>query len=143
MVLVLDTNVYISAMGKLQSYPGEIERAWREGQIVVAVSEPILAELEATFAKDKLREWLQLSLPEIQAYISDLRQAALVTPGKVTATASPDPDDNKFLACAVEARADAIVTGDQRHLLALQTYQGIPIVTPRQCVERLLQRRAA
>jgi putative PIN family toxin of toxin-antitoxin system len=28
---------------------------------------------------------------------------------------SPDPDDNMFLECAVTARADYLITGDQRH----------------------------
>lgn len=42
-----------------------------------------------------------------------------------------DPDDDKFLACALAGQADWIISGDD-HLLSLKHYKGIPIVTPRQ-----------
>jgi predicted nucleic acid-binding protein len=45
-----------------------------------------------------------------------------------------DPDDDRVLECAVEARADYIVSGD-RHLLALESYEAIRIVSPRQFVQ--------
>jgi len=41
-----------------------------------------------------------------------------------------DPDDDKVLECAVVAAATHVVTGDRRHLLPMQLYAGIPIVTP-------------
>ncbi len=40
-----------------------------------------------------------------------------------------DPDDDKFLACAVAGEADVIVSGDS-HLLTLGSHAGIPILTP-------------
>ena len=42
-----------------------------------------------------------------------------------------DPDDDKVLACALASRASRIVSGDG-HLLALNSYRSIPIVTPAQ-----------
>jgi putative PIN family toxin of toxin-antitoxin system len=41
-----------------------------------------------------------------------------------------DPDDDAILACALEARADYLVTGDV-DLLELKVFKGIRIVTPR------------
>ena len=38
-----------------------------------------------------------------------------------------DPEDNKFIACAIEGKADYIVSGDG-HLLNLKHYKGIQIV---------------
>jgi predicted nucleic acid-binding protein len=49
---------------------------------------------------------------------------------------SPDPDDDKFLACALEAQVDCIVTGDA-DLLSLGCYRGIDILRPREFLERL------
>lgn len=40
-----------------------------------------------------------------------------------------DPADDKFLALAIDGRADLIVSGD-RHLLKLGTFRGVPIVRP-------------
>jgi uncharacterized protein len=39
-----------------------------------------------------------------------------------------DPDDNRILECAVDAKADIIVSNDH-HLLDLESWAGIPIVT--------------
>lgn len=52
---------------------------------------------------------------------------------------SVDRDDDFVLACAADERADAIVSGDP-HLLALENYQNIPILTPREFVTRFLKR---
>ena len=45
-----------------------------------------------------------------------------------------DPEDNKFLACALEGEAAYIVSGDN-HLLKLKHYKGIQIVTARSFLE--------
>jgi len=50
-----------------------------------------------------------------------------------------DPDDEEILACAVDGRADLIVSGD-RHLLALGAFRGIPILSPRDFLARLPER---
>ena len=49
---------------------------------------------------------------------------------------SRDPDDDKFLALAAIGQADAIISGD-RDLLELVTYEGIPILTPAQFMQRV------
>jgi predicted nucleic acid-binding protein len=50
-----------------------------------------------------------------------------------------DPDDNKILECAIEARSDCVVTRD-RHLLTLELFQGIPIITPEDFLSREVHR---
>lgn len=72
-------------------------------------------------------------LPLLQVYEDE---AKLVDPAPLPETVSRDPDDDEVLAVAVAAEADAILTGDD-DLLVLKTYQGIPILSPRQFVERL------
>jgi predicted nucleic acid-binding protein len=47
-----------------------------------------------------------------------------------------DPDDDAVLACAVAARAEAIVSGDP-HLLALREYERVPIVTATELLARI------
>jgi predicted nucleic acid-binding protein len=53
----------------------------------------------------------------------------LVVPRTVPDAVPDDPDDNHIIACAVEGRADLIVSGD-RHLLNLVEYEGIPVIRP-------------
>jgi predicted nucleic acid-binding protein len=55
-----------------------------------------------------------------------------VVAGIVVSKVSADPDDDKVFACAVEAGADYIVSGDERHVLPVGTFQGIPVVSPRE-----------
>lgn len=50
----------------------------------------------------------------------------------------PTPSDDKFLECALAARAEAIISGD-RHLLALGEFRGIPILTPAEWLETLAE----
>ena len=49
---------------------------------------------------------------------------------------SPGPEDDMFLACALEGRAEFIVSGDP-HLLNLKEYYSTRIVTPRQFADLL------
>jgi len=58
-----------------------------------------------------------------------LATEGILVPGKVTVKASRDPEDDKFLAAALEAQADYIVTGD-KDLLDLKAYKNVRIATP-------------
>ena len=55
--------------------------------------------------------------------------AELIEPTTNVSVVADDPDDDIFLALALDGRADLIVTGD-RHLLDLKSFRGIPIVRP-------------
>jgi hypothetical protein len=66
----------------------------------------------------------------IRAYVRELSDLAEMIPGDVEVNAiKDDPSDNIYLACAVEGKADFIVSGD-RHLKDLKSFRQIPIVDP-------------
>ncbi len=46
-----------------------------------------------------------------------------------------DPDDNIFIACAITAEAEYIISGDA-HLLNLKEYEGIKIISPREFLDK-------
>ena len=59
---------------------------------------------------------------------SFLYEGTILTQGFYQVTKiKQDPEDNKFIGCAVEGEADYIVSGD-RHLLSLKSYKGIQIL---------------
>ena len=70
--------------------------------------------------------------------ISRFRAVALIAEGSPIPVPARlrDPDDLHVLICAVGAEVDAIVTGDD-DLLSLETFEGIPILTVRQALEKL------
>jgi putative PIN family toxin of toxin-antitoxin system len=97
----------------------------------------LLAELEDVLRRRKLARRLALAGVEPRDLV--LGYAALATVVQSDALApvvTADPDDDAVLACAVAARADAIVTGDS-HLLDLGQYQGIPILTSVELLSKL------
>lgn len=133
MRVVFDTNVVVSACF-WQGAPFECLAAWGTKRIRAAVSPPLLAEYEETFEElhldygDRLHvNWVEL-----------LRASAeMVFPVERATGATPDPFDEMILECAVAAQADAIVSGDKKHLLPLNRYKGIPIVSPSEFLRRL------
>jgi predicted nucleic acid-binding protein len=61
--------------------------------------------------------------------------AKTVRPIEIEVVIAADPDDDKALACAKAARVQVIVSGDS-HLLDLDEYEGIRIMTVNQLLEQ-------
>ena len=112
--LVLDTNVLVSAL-LFRSEASALLDAWRGGRFRLAVSEPILDEYHRVLEYPKFR----LSEREVSTIMAEF---VLPYCDPVRTAGGPrlcsDPDDDKFIHCALAARATALVTGD-RALLAL------------------------
>jgi hypothetical protein len=95
------------------------------------ISPPILDEIARVLAYPKIARRHRWSAKVIRAFVQDLGELAVVTLGQVQLSViHEDPDDDRYLECAVEGEAEYIVSGD-RHLLALRAYRGTAIVSPR------------
>ncbi|RME43046.1 MAG: putative toxin-antitoxin system toxin component, PIN family [Caldilineae bacterium] len=138
--VVLDTNQFVSSLLVRDGLPARILDAWRERRYLLVISPPILAEIVHTLNYPRIRRKYPLTDTHVQQLVTLLERDALVVPGSqpVTGVIPDDPSDEAVLACAVEGLADVIVSGDQ-HLLSLGEYRGIPILTARQFLERLLE----
>ena len=135
MKIVLDTNVFVSGVF-FRGPPADILEAWRDGRVVPAISATILEEYR--------RVGLVLSDRNEGADIEPLLTLLAIHSELVDAPDLPepvceDPDDDKFLACALAAGVQVVVSGD-RHLLRVSGWSGIEVLTPRQFVERYLDR---
>ncbi|MGH7719242.1 MAG: putative toxin-antitoxin system toxin component, PIN family [Gemmatimonadaceae bacterium] len=131
--VVLDTNVFLSGVF-FGGVPGRILEAWQAGHLTLVLSPAILAEYHragAVLAARYVR--IEDALNPLLALVA--QSATMVdAPGLPTAV-SADPDDDKFLACAVASRTPVIVSGD-KHLLRVAGWSGIEVLTPRQAIER-------
>ncbi len=128
MRVVLDTNQHVSAIIRPNGHPAQIVKLWRIGLIELAISPFILKEFEAVVHRPRIQEKYNLSDADITEYLEVLKTFAVIVPGTITVNAVPDdPDDDIIIACAIEAEADMIISGDQ-HLLSLGSYQGVPII---------------
>ena len=131
MRVVLDTNVYISAL-MFGGAPGILLDLALAGGLQLIVSPALLDEL-----RDKLIGKFGLDPLDVQVILAKLTGvAALVSPTESLRVVADDPDDDRVLECAIAGNADAIISGD-RHLLALGAFQEIPILKVRDCLTLL------
>ncbi len=102
------------------------------GTILACYSDSILHEYRNVLLRPKFgltRSLVELSLELI------VRAGRRVTPGKGVSAAG-DLDDNKFLECAEEARAQFLITGNKRHFP--RSWRGTAVVSAREFVEILI-----
>ena len=135
MRVVLDTNILIGALITKGTPPDRLYQAWLRGEIELVTSTAQLAELANVLARSRLHKFLDVD--EATAIVENLGTRALVLDEPPSVHLSPDPKDNPILAAAIAGKADLIVSGDKKHILALREVQGIPTVTAREALERL------
>ena len=115
--------------------PGRVIELAGEKEVQLFTSRALLDELAATLAKKKLARYVAATgLAANQMLASYRRIATLVTARQLDVQVSRDLDDDAVLACALAARADLLVTGDD-DLLSLKSFRGFPIVTVAQAVK--------
>jgi len=130
--VVVDTNVFVSGVF-FGGTPGRVLEAWRHGRVEVVLSREIVEEYV------RVGERLANRFPgvDLNPALELLTvSATLVTSPPLPERASRDPDDDKFLACALAAGADCVVSGD-RDLLDLSAYEGIVVLSPRDFLDQL------
>ncbi|MGH9364022.1 MAG: putative toxin-antitoxin system toxin component, PIN family [Thermoanaerobaculia bacterium] len=104
-----------------------IYRAWRTDRFTLLLSESIAAEVESVLSRPEVLEKLHTGPIAARALLVLLRRWAEFVPSTIALRLSRDPGDDKFLECAVDGRADYIVSADA-DLLTLSAVQGIPIL---------------
>jgi putative PIN family toxin of toxin-antitoxin system len=132
---ILDTNVLISGIF-FSGTPYEILAAWRDRKIELIISPEILEEYR------RMGEEMEIKFPgiEIAPFLELLAiEATMVAVMPLTESVCTDPDDDKFLACAIASKARVICSGDKA-LLKTTGYQGIEVLTPRSFADRFLSK---
>ena len=119
MRLCLDTNALLPLFGNRSPF-ADIKNALLTGSLELAVSTAILLEYEEVISRLSGRErWNQI------AGLFDQLEALHGTIHRIDSTfqfrvITADPDDNKFVDCAIAAQAEFVVTDDQ-HFAPLAT----------------------
>ncbi|MEJ2304027.1 MAG: putative toxin-antitoxin system toxin component, PIN family [Anaerolineales bacterium] len=110
--------------------PGKILDFWEQEQFDLVVSPPILEELERVIHYPRIQQKYELSEEYVEKFLALIgNEAIVVNPSNKLNVIEKDPSDNRYLECAKEGNASYIVTGD-KHLLDLEEYNGIVILTP-------------
>ena len=128
--VVLDANVFISAVLRAHSELAKIFELLREDKIKLVPSEDILSEIRAVLLYPKIRKRHRRSEKEIEEFLNKASQVSILAQGTIsTDRIREDPADNKYLSAALEVNADFIVSGDH-HLKDLKVFEGIRILDP-------------
>ena len=133
MKIVLDTNVFISGVF-FSGPPYTILKAWRDGKVEPVISPSIFQEYQRV-SKELSKQSPGIDLSEILSLLST--KSEMVESAHLAEPVCTDPDDDKFLACAVAGSARHVVSGD-KHLLDVAKYQNVTIPTPRAFVDGYL-----
>jgi hypothetical protein len=134
---VLDANVYVSAYVRPEGPPGQIiERFLRDAAFEIVLSVEIVEEVLQALAYPKIRKAGRTEVaPEL--WFEDILVLAHLVAGEHTITGlSNDPDDDKYVAAAIEGRAVFVVSGDP-DLLTVGEHQGVRVIAPRAFLDLL------
>ncbi len=135
--IVFDTSTLVGAVLRPESVPDlALRKALQFSEVCVSVE--TLAELEMVLDRAKFDRYTERQRRHIfmESFRSDCFLFAVADPDP--ASLDPpcrDPRDTKFLALALAAHADAIVSSDE-DLLILHPWRGIPILTPAQFLSK-------
>jgi putative PIN family toxin of toxin-antitoxin system len=133
---VIDTNVLLSGL-LWRGSPHALLEQVRNGKIQLISSPALLSELAEVISRPKFEDILVRSGTLRSAMLHELQQLAdIVAPSSLLQPVCRDADDDEVLAVAIASQADCIITGDD-DLLSLKSYQGIPIITPDEAVNRI------
>jgi uncharacterized protein len=139
---VLDANVYVSAAIRSEGPPGQLlETFLRESAFELVMSPAIIDEVIETVKDPKVRRHIRVNVDPSTWFETIVVLADVVAGEYEISGVSRDPDDDKYLAAAVEGRATFVVTGDP-DLLDLGEHAGVRIVNPRQFLDVLTRGRA-
>jgi len=125
--VVLDTNVIVSTLHFPQSRLTRILEPVQLREIDLFISSTILDEVGAVlvqkmgWSRDRAQDAKEL-MKSMAVVVIDPKESISIVKG--------NDADNRILECAVEAKADFLITGDKEHLLPLKTFRGVQTVSP-------------
>jgi putative PIN family toxin of toxin-antitoxin system len=133
--VVLDTNALISGLLWDGNEATIIEKAEKR-EIQQFISPKILKELGGVLKREKFTKRLEEKEYTVEKAVTKIALiATLIGPNINISEIKEDPDDNRVLECAVSAKVDFIISGDN-HLLSLKRYSGIYIVTASEFIKK-------
>lgn len=129
MRVVVDTGILVRALIKPRGSVGPVLQHLRDGAYTLLYAESSLQELVDVLGRPRIRHKYHLTDEDVRTVLTMLFvRGQEVWPNRAI-TACRDPRDNQFLEIAIAGQADVIVSGDD-DLLVLNTFEGVPIVSP-------------
>lgn len=120
--VVLDTNAWVDGIVFKKSISRRLLNCWEANEFFALVSKEIVMEII-----DALRKYFPFTDDEAYTWYKKIYTHALVVDVHSIIQICRDSDDNKFLVCAVDGKANYLISNDN-DLLSMGAIEGIPIV---------------
>lgn len=131
--VVVDTNVFVSSF--FGGNPRKIIDLWKSGDVTLCLSKAIVDEYVQVLGRLGLQN--EQELEELLSLFASGFHIIFTTTTPELHIVTEDPDDNKFIECAVALKADCCISGDKA-LTEIKDYMGIKIVTPKAFLEEFV-----
>ncbi|MFA4828480.1 MAG: putative toxin-antitoxin system toxin component, PIN family [Thermodesulfovibrionales bacterium] len=131
MKVVIDTNIFVSSF--FGGNPKKIIDLWKKEKITLCLSNAVLDEYIDVLQRIGLKD--EHELEELLSLFSRGFNILFTAKTPKIKIVKNDPDDDKFIECAVALKADVVITGDG-DFHDIKEYMGIRILTPQQFLER-------
>ena len=134
---VIDTNVFISGLFGKDSLSAKLQDLWINQEFELATSIEILKEVSRVLQYPRIKGRFKPKDETIRRFFRLVFRKAVITKDLYTTDRiTDDPSDNKFLACALEAKADFIVSRDP-HIRNLKQFHGVKIIDVKGFMEKV------
>jgi putative PIN family toxin of toxin-antitoxin system len=127
MRVVVDTNVFVSSFLNPGGTPRKVIDLWKRGDVILCLTQGTIEEYVLVLGRLGLEG--EPELAELLELFKKKANILFTAPAGVLKVLEADPDDDKFIECALHAKAGFVISGD-RHLLDVGKYEGVRIVTP-------------
>ena len=128
--VVVDTNIFVSSF--FGGNPRKIVDLWKSGQATLCLSKPIIDEYVEVLVRLGLEN--ERELEELLGLFARGFHVLFSAKTPELHVVQDDPDDNKFIECAVALNADVVISGDKA-LTALRDYMGFRILAPKEFLD--------
>ena len=134
---VIDTSVMVSVAFPKGELARELRNMIADGAFTLVASKEMMAELYRVLHYPRILKQFKASKDDIDEFVGMIMEHALLVKGRYSLhEIKEDPSDDMFLACAMEANADFIVSRDP-HLRNLKQFHGIKIIDVKEFVGRV------
>ena len=135
-MLVLDTNVLVSALASRTGASNWLVDGVLAGKVNAAISVALVLEYESVLKRQAVRDLTRQASEDVDALLDALiAQTFHVAPIDVAIRPSAnDPGDDMLIECAMTAKADAIVTMNLRDLTSAAKRHELVLMTPAEAV---------
>lgn len=140
--VVVDTNVWVSALLTPAGPPGRVLAALRSARFVLIISEPMIREVAEVLARPRIARKYGVTREEADELVGLLRERGQTAPVTDTIRLCRDPKDDMLIETALNGRADVLVTRDddlkgEADLVRVLAARGVAVLIVRRFLEAL------